>query len=182
MGDQRNNMKFNLKVENMKKKSYSCFSCTDCGEKGMTVKNLNKHAEQKHGGMKCNQCEKSFKTIAGVRQHVQGAHADAKHSCNFCGKTFSMKSALKTHINMHLGLKPYKCDKCDSNFRGLDSFSKHKRLHKSEVTCQVCGKGLYKQEYLKSHMRKHMTTKASNFTLAEKADAVALARYSNCQI
>ena len=90
--------------------------------------------------------------------------------------------SLKTHMNMHLGLKPYQCDKCDSSFRGLDSFSKHKRLHKLEVTCQVCGKGLYKQEYLESHMKKHTASKASNFTLAEKADAVALARYQNCQI
>ena len=147
----------------------------------MTEKKLNEHAEQMHDGIKCNQCGKSFKTIAAVRQHVQGAHLEAKHSCHFCGKTFPMKAALKTHINMHLGLKPYLCDKCDSTFRGLDSFSKHKRLHKLEVTCQVCGKGLYKQEHLESHMKKHTTTKASNFTLMERADAVALARYLNCQ-
>ena len=163
-------------LEKERRKRYSCFSCSACDEKGMTEHELNKHAKQRHGGVKCIQCDKSFKTIAGVRQHTEGAHVERKHTCHLCGKTYSVKAALKTHINKHLGLKPYQCDKCLSTFRGLDSFSKHKRLHKSEVTCHECGKCLYKQIHLESHMKKHTADKASKFTLMERTDAVALAR------
>ena len=178
-------MSHQLKMESVPKRlqakkrgGYSRFSCSSCDRKGMTERELNEHAEQKHGGVKCNQCEKKFKKVAGVRQHIEIGHQGAKHACHLCEKTYSTKAALKIHINMHLGLKPYQCDKCKSTFRGVDSFSKHKRLHNLEVMCQVCGKRLYDESQLESHTKKHTATKASNFTSMERTAAVALARYS----
>ena len=151
--------------------------CAVCGEKYKSVEQMNNHNLQEHGGTKCTFCEKVFSGDGSVRQHIKIIHYKERHTCNICGKQFLTKVALLPHTNMHLGLRPYQCDKCESSFRGLDCFSKHKRMHLTpEVTCQLCGKGLYKEAYLESHMKKHTLEDASKLSKAEKVDAVAMAR------
>ena len=165
-----------LKQKRGRKSKLRC--CTVCGEKYKSVEQMNNHNLQEHGGTKCTFCDKVFSGDGSVRQHIKIIHDKERHTCNICEKQFLTKVALLPHTNMHLGLRPYQCDKCESSFRGQDCFSKHKRMHLTPaVTCQVCGKGLYKEAYLESHMKKHTMDDASKLSKAERADAVAMTRY-----
>ena len=46
--------------------------------------------------LKCEKCEKTFKTAASKKEHLKGAHGPRVYSC-MCGKTFAWKSALCRH-------------------------------------------------------------------------------------
>ena len=53
----------------------------------------------------CNDCEKSFKTVQGLKYHEMVHRGDKPFSCSVCDKSFKTAGQLKNHISVHMTVK-----------------------------------------------------------------------------
>lgn len=118
--------------------------------------------EESEAGVKCNLCNRSYKsrkewithyfnhhkfnkicdicniqlsTYASLKNHKKTIHDKIKaFACTECPKKFSAKHTLDFHLNTHSGMKPYSCKWCSFKASDRSSISKHqKKLH---LECQ----------------------------------------------
>lgn len=80
------------------------FSCSYCGQKFSRRNNRDQHVRDLHENTEshsCQDCGKSYKTIACLKDHFLKKHSDKKQSkyiCTECGKQFDTKSHLNFHV------------------------------------------------------------------------------------
>ena len=64
------------------------------------------HVEGVHEGVKykCQQCDKGFSHPRNLKRHIETIHDGVKkYKCDFCGKDFNQSAHLKGHIiNAHI--------------------------------------------------------------------------------
>ena len=78
--------------------------------------------------LKCEICDKEFKTKNGLKNHFNITHdLQKEHLCNICQKAFNILNQLTTHMKV--------------------VHSKNKAYHK----CESCGKALSDSGKLKRH-------------------------------
>ena len=71
---------------------------------------------------KCTQCDKSFGTPKGLKEHFRIAHTSNSHiyKCDLCLKAFARKEHLTGHMKVvHESSlsKPFECTTCHRTFR-----------------------------------------------------------------
>ncbi|CAG9817303.1 unnamed protein product [Phaedon cochleariae] len=156
----------------------SCM-CNICG-KGFVTKhalgnhiNMHKMDDKKRikdsTYKKCEECNKSFSSSSGLKQHMQ-IHFDKKFLCSECGKKFSTKNLLYSHMKTHSGVKPYSCSICSKTFAQKSSLNKHLLVHTGEkpISCNICGKRFSQQGHLTYHMRQHSGERPYSCTYCDK--------------
>lgn len=80
----------------------------------------------------CNECGKTYKTYAILRQHKH-IHIDyRRYICDLCGKGFRTSHILNEHKLIHTGERPHRCDVCTKSFRTKTHVIAHKRIHTGE--------------------------------------------------
>lgn len=135
-----------------------------CRLKAMYSSNctLTKHLRVGHGQnmkiLKCDICDKSFKSYLGLQCHRTIHTGDRPFQCDICKKAFALLSYLKTHLRFHSGEKPELCPKCGQGFATKSRLSLHLRRHNGDLkrqTCSVCGQGFMYPNQLTIHMRVH---------------------------
>ena len=97
---------FNILVHRVKKykrRTYLSCKVAGCKTKFNSVKAWNAHHQQLHRDtmLKCNLCNKEFKTPSFMRDHTY-IHSDKVFKCNLCGRVFAFKSSLQIHHQTHL--------------------------------------------------------------------------------
>ena len=88
------------------------------------ISELNLHVKYVHlnnlSMQKCDRCDKVFKGIFKLNQHVSrmhGKNAEKKFSCNICQVSFTNKGNLNGHIkNVHKTFGNFTCDICEGYF------------------------------------------------------------------
>ena len=76
--------------------------------------NSNKSRQQNQILVKCEICDKEFKSHNGLKHHFNITHnLEKQYQCNICQKNFLVKSQLTSHVKIvHQNKKHHKCDSC----------------------------------------------------------------------
>lgn len=63
---------------------------------------------------KCNQCHKSFCHLRNLIKHKNSIHRGIRpFCCQQCGKCFTALQYLTEHTRTHTGERPFACDECN---------------------------------------------------------------------
>ncbi|GLH09696.1 Protein suppressor of hairy wing [Gryllus bimaculatus] len=87
----------------------------------------------------------------GLQEHSGQCAEDKLYQCNERPEAFYARLGIKTHLNEHTGTRPYKCEKCGNAFYNKWSLARHKKLHKLEYVCSLCGISFSFSEQLENH-------------------------------
>ena len=74
----------------------------------------------------CPQCQRSYVTKCGLKQHVDRIHKKQfRYWCETCGKGFIGRCTYHDHIAAHTGVKRHTCGLCEMKFMNKSSLKKH---------------------------------------------------------
>ena len=94
--------------------------CKICNKKFTTKEELSKHRDEDHpNNIKCDYCDKRFKTNFFYEFHKQNVHEVTKyreHRCTKCDMSYSTKQLLQHHINKTRHRSFALCCLCESMF------------------------------------------------------------------
>lgn len=101
------------------------------------TKQLQLKKDEKSLTFECDQCEKKFATMQGLKMHTTNAHDQV---CELCSEEFSSTKEMQVHLkekHPDCGEKNYKCTLCMKYFFLESSLENHKADHK--CVCDLCG-------------------------------------------
>jgi KRAB domain-containing zinc finger protein len=158
--------------------------CDHCGFLFKRKQLLMAHMKKKHIAaevcvVKCETCDKTFKSRGSLRQH-QKTHQKA-FECDVCGHKFATKAHLKDHLVYHFNPEAFKCDICLRIF----TMEGNVRIHKIAVhqivqqprkfECQICHERYKTQTLLNRHQLVHQDRKTCG--ICQKSVAASSYRY-----
>ena len=156
---------FNISVHGVKKckrRTYLSCKVAGCKTKFDSVKAWNAHHRQLHRNtlLRCNLCNKEFKTPSFMRDHTY-IHSDKAFKCNLCGRVFTFKSSLQIHRWTHLKARLFKCfaKNCKHEYKWAQDLHRHVQKHPRCVYgCNICDYTTYEKWLIKRHHVKHEET------------------------
>ena len=159
----RHGMSDECKVYLEELKELKVVTCKFCGVKLADRTLLFAHEDREHRQntiVDCFRCQKSFRNIANLRNHVRSVHilkGEKSKLCHLCPAKFKWTATLKQHVDeIHEGNRHAKCEICHKVFYSNSQLRRHERchgLHQSKsVICQQCGKRFLFAHNLKRHV------------------------------
>ena len=132
--------------------------CQDCTFsthwKGVLATHIKRsHTSTSYKNVRCDICDKSFKSTFEYREHNRARH---KGKCNFCDYSTKCLDTMKVHLkNCGKNVKKYKCDNCDFKISNKMMLSKHKsKVHGKEVKCEYCDFSTENRTHIVKHMER----------------------------
>jgi len=163
---QKCGLKFRSKQERENHTSLFCLSensCKLCEFKASSNRQLKKHVDIKHKGLRhyCSHCDYSTTRKETLKIHEDAVHRKIKHNCQFCDYISSYKRQVKIHEAVAHKNVEFKCSQCDFKAKRQLYVNQHElRFHGTEDHhCDLCHfKSRWKQG-LKKHIREKHTDK-----------------------
>lgn len=124
--------------------------CRTCGAKYVSKSTLLQHERSNCGKIaqyQCSECDKSFMSLGGFRNHQEVHSSKRSHVCDICGRGFLRKGILKDHMNtVHSKARLFQCTLCSKSFTSRNVFQSHQMTHTKEkpYQCRHCEKRYYK--------------------------------------
>ncbi|KAF7399016.1 hypothetical protein HZH66_006913 [Vespula vulgaris] len=115
--------------------------------------------------MKCDICNKSFKTSFQLLRHNRLKHAREEDittrnfPCDLCPKRYPDQNSLARHRKTHTGDRPFQCLECHKNFPTSTALRRHLTLHNSQsrpLPCIYCGRRFVEKASLMKHEQSHL--------------------------
>ncbi|VUZ47150.1 unnamed protein product [Hymenolepis diminuta] len=72
---------------------------------------------------RCNQCDGIFSSLRDLECHTVDAHGGFK--CHLCKKPFTQRSNLQRHALKHVDFKPFECILCEKAYYRKDHLMRH---------------------------------------------------------
>ena len=120
---------------------------------------LNNSGQQIQVLLKCEICDKEYKSKQGLGNHFKNVHnfnLIKEHQCNICQSGFDFQSQLTLHMKIaHGNKKHHKCDSCGKSFSQAGNLRGHiKSIHEGQkdYKCDTCGKLFNTSSNLKWHI------------------------------
>ena len=165
---------FNISVHGVKKRkrrSYLSCKVIGCRTKFISVKAWNAHHRQLHHDimLKCNLCNKEFKTPSFMRDHTY-VHSVKVLNCNLCDRVFAFKSGLQIHRRTHLNARLFKCfaKNCKHEYKWAQDLHRHVQKHlKMLFSCNICDYTTHEKRLIKRHRVRHEDTTYYNCAKCE---------------
>lgn len=118
---------------------------------------LNVHKPDKP--FKCQTCGNQFKTNSAMRRHVRDLHDHvSSFVCHECGRSFNTKINYVIHTKRHSLEFTVYCQHCQEGFVTKTEYRRHldaKHNTTIKYVCDVCGKKISSERYLKEHKKIH---------------------------
>ncbi|KZC05979.1 Zinc finger protein 28 like protein [Dufourea novaeangliae] len=158
-------------------KQTSMVSATDLDNEDNTVTISLIISEDEHGqkrtqviipttdNLKCDICNKSFKTSFQLLRHNRLKHAREEDittrnfPCDLCPKRYPDQNSLARHRKTHTGDRPFQCLECHKNFPTSTALRRHLTLHNSQsrpLPCIYCGRRFAEKASLVKHEKLHL--------------------------
>ena len=131
--------------------------CKFCGMKTKNLRNLRRHIEAIHIGIRypCDQCDHKATQMSSLKLHVKRMHKRIL-ICKHCNLKLSSKTELRNHIiAQHSAGDIYPCNQCDY----LATKREHLKQHMESVhekirnTCKFCHIEFYDKSVLNRHIK-----------------------------
>lgn len=134
-----------------------------CSSKTRSHTTYQKHLKSNHTNtelLKCNICDKVFKSMMTLKPH-QDAHKSIKsYNCDSCPLTFSGARNLREHKKRKQNKGVFPCSKCDLRCSSTGDLNRHVSIvhgPSQNLPCKVCGYIFKNKKGLKQHMVRHQT-------------------------
>lgn len=124
--------------------------------------------EGRFDSLYCVDCDKSFKSKAGLKSHYFTVHNNVMNTesavleCDECARPFKGAQALKTHKRaMHSNEVPntntFKCDACHESFAYVMQLAKHTKEHTEleQFKCPICFRPFTSYDSYYFHVYEH---------------------------
>ena len=105
----------------------------------------------------CNTCGKFLSSNGSLKTHLN-THKEKPHYCDKCNRYFKSVMGLFNHMRMHSGDKGHQCFTCKKYFTTMGDLKKHFIAHHNTdmFTCHICEATFLKASYLNVHMNIHL--------------------------
>ncbi len=140
-------------------KKFKCDFCnTKYNRKDVLEIHMASHSDERN--FTCDVCEKKLKSKFTLKVHMRQHTGERPYTCQECSESFIQASHLKRHmLTNHDGQKTFTCTVCNKKLQGQSSLYYHVKTHdpdrKIVAECEICKKGFYRHQILKTHMRIH---------------------------
>ncbi|KAL0120722.1 hypothetical protein PUN28_008413 [Cardiocondyla obscurior] len=123
--------------------------------------------------LKCDICNKSFKTSFQLLRHNRLKHAREEDittrnfPCDSCPKRYPDQGSLARHRKTHTLDRPFQCLECHKNFPTSTALRRHLTLHNSQsrpLPCIYCGRRFMDKTSLAKHEESHMPNEQRKYT------------------
>lgn len=118
------------------------------------------------GGYLCEQCQKVFKTFAGVLSHLRNYDkkleiGSLSYHCHFCDEVFGTIQQVWIHMKTHSPGEKIKCRHCEKCFKSYLTLVRHEKKHEGtfNYVCSYCGKAFVTQYGRDRHEMTHYADK-----------------------
>lgn len=104
---------------------------------------------------KCQACDKVFNNRRLLNIHVKRDHLmERPHKCSECEMSFYTTTGLKNHMVKHTGSREYHCSICLKSYGRKKTLNSHMRIHEEErFKCKHCGRAFVQKCSWRGHMR-----------------------------
>jgi len=119
---------------NLRKNEIGEHKCQQCIKSFSTMANMYYHMATDHTELKCVFCEYSIVNKShALLEHLRIHTGEKIHVCEFCGKKFTARKTLANHVKLHTGEKNYSCTQCGAKFAQLNGLIVHWKKHIGKV-------------------------------------------------
>ena len=138
------------------------FKCKICDCIFGSTKLWNRHYEETHPQIPCDDCGKMFRNPTSLYRHrYTHTKVEEIYPCTKCERVFPFSSQLSSHMFSHRKVSHFPCTHsgCKKTFKTKWNRNAHERGHKSEVMqCPYCNYSTKDLRYMKQHSQVHEDT------------------------
>lgn len=132
------------------------YPCDLCGFVTNEFPALQRHRiEHRNTLVTCELCDNDvqYSLLLLTRHYIMCHSLNGQFNCDWCDFTTVDAGTFVQHIHHH-NESPWKCSKCRHISSNEEDHQKHMKAHSGTFpfTCQFCGYGAARSEYLKKHM------------------------------
>uniref|UniRef100_A0A182Y7C2 C2H2-type domain-containing protein n=1 Tax=Anopheles stephensi TaxID=30069 RepID=A0A182Y7C2_ANOST len=108
------------------------------------------------GSIRCEICQKSYKTKRYLQQHMTESHSSAEarpFKCTECHKSYSKEHLLRAHMQRHI---KQQCNICQKMLSNQNSLKVHiAQVHSGDANqiCDTCGKVFRTKPAMERHIK-----------------------------